>query len=235
MIMRTAVPDIFDEVEEDLRAEQMRRLLRRYGGLAVAAVLLVVAGVAGWQAWTWYDGRRAAGVAERYAAALKAAEGRPGPGRQAAVPLFAAIAGDDMPAGYRTLARLQQAALLAQAGDLAGAGALWDQVSRDSDADRLLRDLAGLQWAEHHLDTGDPAELTARLAPVAAADNPFHGLAQEAQALLELRQGRTGAARDTLKLLTHDTMAPEGVRQRAESLLSQLGAAAEPTAKGSGS
>ena len=222
--MRIAVPDIFDEVQEDLRAEQMRNLLRRYGGLAVAAVVLLVACVGGWEAWKWYDGRRVGRIAASYAAAAQIADGHPGPGRQDAVPLFAAIASDSSEA-YRTLARMREAALLAEANNLPGANKLWTQVQDDSAADPLLRDVAGLQWAERNLQAGDPAQVAARLQPLARPDNPFHGLAQEAQALLALRQGREGAARDTLTQLTHDDLAPDGVRQRAGSLLAQLGTA----------
>ncbi len=222
--MRIAVPDIFDEVEDDLRAEQMRTLFVRYGGLLVVAAILLVAAVGGWEAWKWYEARRAARSADSFVAAMKIADGRPGPARQAAVPLFAAIARNpDTNEGYRTLARLRQAGLLADSGDLAGASALWTQVQDDGSADRLLRSVAGLQWAEHNLDAGDPAQLAARLQPLAAPDNPFHGLAEEAQALLALRQGRVAAARDTLTQLSHDDSVPDGVRQRAGSLLAQLG------------
>ncbi len=228
--MRIAVPDIFDEVAEDLRAEQMRNLFKRYGGLLIAAVILLIAGAGAWQAWKWYDGRRIARTAESYMAALKIAEGHPGPGRQAAVPMFAAIARTGASEGYRALARLREAALLAEAGNLSGASALWAKVRDDSGADRLLRDVAGLQWAEHQLDFGDPAQVATRLQPLASPDNPFHGLAEEAQALLAIRQGRTDAGRDMLKQLSHDETAPEGVRQRASSLLSQLGQPAPPPA-----
>ena len=36
------MPDIFDEVAEEVRAERLRRLLSRYAGLIVEVVLLVV-------------------------------------------------------------------------------------------------------------------------------------------------------------------------------------------------
>ena len=38
------VVDIFDEVEEDLRAERAQQLLKRYGGLIVAVLVVIVAG-----------------------------------------------------------------------------------------------------------------------------------------------------------------------------------------------
>jgi hypothetical protein len=80
-----------------------------------------------------------------------------------------------------------------------------------------------LQSALHQIDKGDPAAVAAQLQPLAAPDNPWHALAEEAQALLDLRQGRTDAARDTLKRLTQDITAPDGVRARANGLLARLG------------
>ncbi len=228
------MPDIFDEVDEDLRAERLRRWTRRFGPLVIAAAVAVVVGVGGWEAWKWFDQRGATATATRYLAAQKIADARPGPGRQAAVPLFAAIAANGSHQ-YPTLARLRQAALLADAGDLKGASALWDAVATDNGADKLLRDLADLEWSEHNLDSADPVQLGARLQRLAAPDNAWHGLAQEAEALLALRQGKPDAARLTLKQLTQDDAVPEGVRRRAQGLLAQLGPAADAKAVKGGS
>jgi hypothetical protein len=48
-------------------------------------------------------------------------------------------------------------------------------------------------------------------------------LAEEGQAMLALRQGQTDTARTTLKKLSADPSAPDGVRGRAGGLLQQLG------------
>lgn len=217
------MPDIFDEVDEDLRAERARKALQRYGGLVLLAALLVVAGAAGWQAWKAHAAKESARVSQVFLAALDGAAGPPGDGRKAATLELDEVArtGD---AGYRTLARLRAAALAADGGDIAGADALWAQVANDSSADRTLRDAAVLQSVLHQIDSGDPVALRARLAPLAKPDNPWHALAEEAQALLDLGQGRTEAARDTLKRLGQDVTAPEGVRARANGLLQRLGA-----------
>jgi hypothetical protein len=216
-----AVPDIFDEVQEDLRAERARGLLKRFGGLFIVALLLVLAGVGGWQLWQQYKSRNAQREAGLYLAAQTLADG-PQTGRAGALPQFATIATEAGP-GYRTLARLRAAALKADAGDAAGAAALWNEVSADTQADPLLRDLASLQWALHQVDAGDPAAISARLQPLSLPANPWHALAQEAQALLALRQGQTDAARSLLKSLSADTTAPDGVRARAGGLLQRLG------------
>jgi len=143
-------------------------------------------------------------------------------GRDAAAQRFAALAGTS-PAGYRSLARLRQAALLAGAGQLAQAQAVWDQISTDPDADPLIRQLASLLWVQRSLDSADPAALRTRLVSLTGGDDPFAPLALEAQALLELRQGQTDAARTLLRRLTGDPATPTGVRGRDGAMLSHLG------------
>ncbi|MEJ1979354.1 MAG: hypothetical protein WDN49_27910 [Acetobacteraceae bacterium] len=69
----------------------------------------------------------------------------PSPTRLAIADAFAKVAAS-APEGYRTLARLREAALRADAGDLNAALALWAQVADDSSANQMLRDLATLLW-----------------------------------------------------------------------------------------
>jgi hypothetical protein len=214
------VSDIFDEVEEDLRAERARKFWQRWGGVALGVVLLGVAGSGGWQAWRWYEQRQAAAAAETYLALHRAAE-QPGGNLANIGNGFAALARES-PSGYRTLARLRAAALKAETGDAVGALALWNEVASDGEADPLYRDLATLLGVSHALDSGDPAQLAARLAPLTAEGNPWRASAREAQALLAIRRGQTEEARRILEALVADAGAPQGVRERAQRIAAGL-------------
>jgi hypothetical protein len=216
------VSDIFDEVEEELRAERAKKLLQRYGSVIVGVAVLIVAAVAGFQAWRWYEARERARVATLYIAAMQQADAQAAAEHQAALAGLAKVSAEGM-AGYTTLARLRAAALKADAGDKPGALRLWDDVANDASADPLLRDLANLEWAMHEVDAGDPTQVAARLKPLADPNNPWRALAQEQQALLALRQGQTQVAHDALKKLADDVTAPQGVRGRAGGLLAKLG------------
>jgi hypothetical protein len=216
------VSDIFDEVEEELRAERAKKLLQRYGSLIIGAAVAIVALVAGFQAWRWYEARERARVAEIYIAAMHQADAQASADHQAALAGLAKVTGEGMP-GYTTLARLRAAALKANAGDKDGALRLWDDVAKDASADPLLRDLANLEWGMHQIDTGDPAQVTARLKPLTDPNNAWHAMAEEQLALLALRQGQTQTAHDALKKLANDVTAPQGVRGRAGGLLAKLG------------
>lgn len=217
--------DIFDEVDEELRAEKAEQLFKRYSGVFVAAALVVVLAAAGWQGWQWWQGRQDAAAASAYVTAASAAD-RPSTldtaGRDGLAAAFSALAAG-APDGYRTLARLRDAALKADAGDLPAAASLWDQVAGDAAVDPLVRDLATLMWAQRQIDQGDPARLEARLKPLIEPGNAWRALAGEQLALLALRQGRIAEAQDALRKLSGDSTAPAGVRSRATALLSRFG------------
>ncbi len=221
------VVDIFDEVEEDLRAERAQQMLKRYGGLIVAVLIAIVAAAAGWQGWRWYEARKDATAAVEYLtamnlAAASTAAGTSAAGRTAAIAAFADVS-TSAPDGYATLARLQEAALKADSGDVQGGATLWDQVASDQSADPLLRDLAVLLWAQHLLDKAEPGVLQARLKPLAEPGSPWHSLAQEQLALLDLRLGKRDEAKTALTHLAQDAGAPNGVRARAAALVGRLG------------
>jgi hypothetical protein len=224
--IRNDVVDIFDEVDEELRAERAQQWLRRNGWMIVAAALLIVAGAGGWQAWRWWETKQDLAAAENFLGALRAAEAvaptslpeaRVGAAR--GLEQVAASA----PAGYRTLARLRAAALRAASGDRAGALGLLDAVAADGGADPVLRDYASLLWVQYQVDDGDAARLRARLAPLSGPENAWHALAREAEAMIALRLGLGEEARKILGPLAADATAPEGVRRRASLLLAQPG------------
>lgn len=210
---RIRVVDIFDEVEEDLRAERAAKLLKKYAGVLVAMAVAVVAAAAGWQFWTRYQHQQDTSAAGRFVSAQDGG---------AALPVLEQLAATG-PEGYKTLARLRAATLKANAGDLPGAMSLWNAVASDSAADPLLRDFASLMATARELDHGDPAQLEARLKPLAEPTNAWSSLAREQLAMLDLRQGRTEAARKALQALSIDIDAPSGLRARASALLTGLG------------
>ncbi len=219
------VVDIFDEVSDDLRAEKAARLARRYGMAALGAAALVVLAVAAQQGWAWWQGQQNDKAATAYLALSQqvqdAGTAITNPQRiklAQAEQSFAATA----PQGYRSLAALQAASLYAAAGEGPQALAAWDAVARDVNADPLLRDAANLLWVQHALGTLPDAAVAARLQPLTVETNPYHGLAQETQAVMLMEQGKTDLAKAVLLQLASDSSAPSGVRNRANGLLAKL-------------
>ncbi|HKT20002.1 MAG TPA: tetratricopeptide repeat protein [Stellaceae bacterium] len=210
--------DIFREIDEELRRENIRQLWSRFGkyiiGLAVLAVV-ATAGVMGWRQYQLHQ-RQAQGV--NYVAALELA--RQGKNAEAGA-AFAQLA-KSASGGLAALAQLEAGAAKVQAGDTAGAIAAYDQLAADGSADPVFRDIATLLAARYSLDKGDPHAVIAQLEPLTNASNPWHGLAIELRAVAELKAGDTAKARADFEALTKDSTAPSGVRQRALEMQAAL-------------
>lgn len=214
-----SLTDIFTEVEEDLRRERAKRLWDRYGWLVTALLLVAVAGTGGYQGWRWYEAREAAQASTRYLAALRAAEEQRA---DVALEGFAGLTRAS-PAGYRLLARLQEAAIRAREGQVETAISLWEQLARDSTVPEPYRDLAVLLAVMHQIDSGEPAALAERLSPLDRPDGTFRFSARELQALLAERQQDRTRAVTILRNLADAADAPMALRNRAVEALTSLG------------
>jgi hypothetical protein len=211
------------EVDEELQRERLAVLWKRYGGLVIGLALLAVIGTAakvGWDQW-----RRQAEAAE--AAEFAAAEQALAASRPAdAAAAFAALAVEGE-TGYAALARLKEAEAKLALKDEAGAAAALDALGAAGRDDPILRDLGTLLAASRELDEGDPAALRARLEPIAAAGAPWRDHARELLAVLAIRTGDLGTARNLLSELSSGATVPQSLRQRAQELLQAIGGAPE--------
>ncbi len=211
--------EFIQEVEEDLKRDRQLELWRKYGKYAVGLALLAVITASAVVGWGNYQQTQRYEQGLKYAAALDlAAADKTG----AAMTAFAALAAE-AGAGYAELARLQEAALLAKAGDGAGAAAVYEHLIADSGANRIFRDLALILLALTTADNADPQALTGRLAPLTVEDNPWRHSALEVTALLHLRGRDEARAREIFTTLADDTTAPRNMRARASEMLASLG------------
>jgi hypothetical protein len=211
------VADIFKEVDEDLRRDQAAKVWKKYGAYVIGAAVALVLATAGFQAWQWWDVKQRSERSASYAAAV----GLLGRGQtEAAIDAFDGLAKID--GSYGTLAAFNQARLLAEAGDAAAAIEIWERVAASTSAGPAFQGAATLLSVMHQSDSGDPAALEARLRPLAAEDSGFRAIALELTAVLALRQGDRGRAREIYAQLADDRTAPVGLRARASQMLAAL-------------
>jgi hypothetical protein len=209
------VSDIFDEVDEEVRREQFKRLWERYGILFIALAVLIVAAVAGWRGYQYWQDKKAAETGAKFtAAALLAEQGKHDEAEKA----FARVAGEGA-AGYRVLARLREAAELT-ARDPKAAVAAYDDIAASSSTSQPLKDFAAVRAAMLIVDSAPLADITRRLEPIAAAGAPFRHSARELLAFASWKAGDTTAMRKWTTLIRGDQETPQGVRQRVEVLIS---------------
>src|SRR4029077_5406055 len=132
------VSDIFREIDEELRRDNLLKLWQRYGKyvIAVAVLALVIAG--GIVAWREHQASERRAQGQRYSNALTLArDGKDGE----AAKVFAVLAREG--GGYSLLAAFEEAELLAKSGDKKAAIAAYDRLAA-SGIDPEFRDLAVL-------------------------------------------------------------------------------------------
>jgi hypothetical protein len=208
------VSDIFREVDEEVRREQLKKLWDRYGNYAVAAAVLLVAGIAAWRGYVWWDEKKAAETGAAFEVASSLAEaGKRGEAEAA----FAKIAADGT-SGYRQLARLRKAAELAQTEPKAAIAA-YDRIAADGSVGPILRDLAALRAGALLIDAGAFDEARRRLEPLAAEDRTFRHTAREFLVLAAWRAGDAAAAKRWSDMMMTDTQTPAATRSRVEMLM----------------
>ncbi|HSV22302.1 MAG TPA: tetratricopeptide repeat protein [Xanthobacteraceae bacterium] len=215
--------DIFTEVDEEVRREQLKKLWERYGNYAVAAAFLVVAAVAAWRGYDYWQTRRAAEAGAAYdAAARLAEEGNHGEAEAA----FAKLVTEGT-AGYRLLARLREAAEISER-DPKAAVAAYDQIAGETTGQPLISELAAVRAAFLLVDTAKLDEMTQRLEPLAGPSGVFRHTARELLALAAWRNHDTAAMRRWTVAAKNDPEAPSGVRSRMDVLASLLPEAGKP-------
>ncbi|BAK83054.1 hypothetical protein GLX_06420 [Komagataeibacter medellinensis NBRC 3288] len=224
--------DIFTEVDEEIRAERIRALARRYLVVAGVVVAGICIGAGGWQYSVSRAHKADAAVSAAYFTAMADAARAPDAADSGVAPLttrqkagLAELQALDTKARppLRILARMERAALLAGSGDVPAALALWEGVAQEKTVDPIIAALASLLWVQHQIDSGNPATLRSRLAVLDGAGQPWRGQAIEAEALLDLRTGNTADARARFTRLAMDMTVNDGVRNRAEAMLQTMG------------
>jgi hypothetical protein len=211
------VSDIFREVDEEVRREQLQKLWDRYQYLIIAGAVLIVLAVAAWRGYEWWATKKAMEAGNAFEEAIVLSEA----GKHAeAENAFGKVAADST-AGYRNLARIRQAAELAQT-DPNSAIAAYEAIAADRSVPTVLRDLGGLRAGALLIDQGHPAEAAKRLEPLAAADRPFRHTAREMLALAAWRSGNAAEAKRWFDLIATDAQTPPATRSRVEMLMALL-------------
>jgi hypothetical protein len=211
------VSELFDEVDEEVRRDQLKRLWDRYSIYIIAAAILIIAAVGGWRGYQYLEAKKAAEAGAAFDAALDLSEQSKHDEAAAAFDKLAATA----PAGYRMLARLRAAAELATRDPQAGAK-MYDDIAADRSIGTEQQDLARIRAAGLLLDTESYPNMLQRLEAASKPDATFRHTARELLALSAWRANDTTAARQWLDMIAGDGETPSAMRSRAEALQALL-------------
>lgn len=203
---------IFREVDEEVRTEEYKKLWDRYGKYLTALAILVIAGVAAFQGWKYYQTKQAEDAGAIYFDAVrKAADGK----SDDALAAFAAVTHP----GFAQLAKLQEANLIAAKGDAAKAVAAYDAFAADAANDQALADLARIRAGYLLIDTNTPDQMLPRLGQFDKDGAVWRNEAREIFGLAAYRIKDMVMADRYMHAIFTDAQAPAAMRQRAQIMI----------------
>ncbi|XIA62559.1 tetratricopeptide repeat protein [Bradyrhizobium sp. TZ2] len=209
--------ELFDEIDEDVRRDQLKKLWEKYSILIIAGAILIIASVGGWRGYQYLEAKRAAEAGAAFDKAVELSEANKHAEAEAAFADLAAKA----PFGYRVLARLRMAAEVATR-DSQAAAKLFDEIAADSSVGVAERDLARIRAAQLLLESASYPNMKERLEASTAAGATFRHTARELLALSAWRANDASATRQWLDLIANDGQTPPSLRSRAEALQALL-------------
>jgi hypothetical protein len=204
--------DIFDEIDEDLKRDQMQVLWARYGKLVMAVVAAVILLVAARQGYTAWQSNQSEASATAYEQALKSDD------------IISALEAQhgQLTDGYAMLAQFQIAAAQAATNDFEAAEASYMGIAAEPSVDPLYQQAATLLSVMVAPQDADLGLLRARLADLETDAGPWQAMALETGAGLALRSGDRDAAMSKYKRLVKMVDIPAGMQQRADRMTAIL-------------
>jgi hypothetical protein len=200
------------EVDEEVRQEEYKKLWDRYGSLFTGAALLLVLGVGGFEGYKYWQRQQSEQASVVYLdAARKAREGK----LDDALGALAAVKHD----GFGQLAKLSEAAVLAQKGETAKAIDLYQSIAAAPGTEPQLADVAAIRAGYLRIDTATPDELLTTLGKYDKDGQPWRHAAREIFGLSAFRVKDFTMADRYMNALFADPETPDAMRQRAQVMI----------------
>ncbi len=208
-----------DEVTEEVRRDKLFALIRKFGWIGIALVLLIVGGAA----WVEWQKARARSAAESFGDAVLAALDSDDPAARVAALDGVVPAGPGDAAVRRAVTGLLAADEALKAGDRAGALTRLEALAAAPDLPADYRQLARLKAVVLAGPSMEPAERDAALAELAQPGAPFRALAMEQQAVALMADGKAEEAIALARQVLQEPDATPGLQRRVTQLIVALG------------
>jgi hypothetical protein len=211
------VSELFDEVDEEVRREQFKKLWDKYSLYIIAVAILIVAAVGGWRGYQYLEAKKAAEAGDAFNKAVELSEQNKHSEAETAFSNLVAKG----PYGYRLLSRFRLAAEV-EKRDPKAAVQMFDELAADRSIGAEQQELARIRAGGILVDTAGYADMKQRLEADTAPNATFHHVARELLAQSAVRANDSSAARQWLDMMSADADTPPSVRSRAEALQALL-------------
>ena len=200
------------EVDEEVRQDEYKKLWDRYGTLITGAIVLVVGAVGAYEGYKYYNKSQSEAASVVYMEAVKKAQDGK---HEDALAALAAV----KHVGFGQLAKLREAAVLGEKGDIDKAVATYDTLAANSGTEPALADLARIRAGYLLVDKATPDELLTKLGKFDRDDSAWRFAAREIFGLSAFRIKDFVMADRYMNAIYADPEAPTALKQRAQVMI----------------
>jgi hypothetical protein len=205
-----------DEVTEEVKRDKLFGMVRRYGWIAVLAVILTVGGAAYNEVRKSQEQQAAQASGDAILAAFEGGESGDGTETLASTKTESAQA--------QVVADLLLGAEQLGKDDAAAAGETFEAIAQSGgDTPAIYRDIAAFKAILAQAEDMPLADRRAALEALSNPGAPLALLAQEQLALADIEEGQPEAAIERLNSVIEDASVTTGLRRRATQLIVALG------------
>lgn len=217
------------EVNEELRSDQMKGAVRRFGRYIIAVAVLIVLGTIGKVAYEYWDNNQSSGAGDQFLAAMKLADENKSDEALAALDKLE----KEGHGAYPVLARMRAATVQSQKGDNAGAIASFQTIAKDKSVPAAVQDAAKIRAGWLLIENGTYEQVSAAVEEMAVPGNAFRHSSREALGLAAYKAGNMTQARQWFQSIVDDADSPRNVANRAHMMLDLINASGKaPAAQG---
>ena len=210
--------DMMMEVDDALRAQQLKALWDRFGqwliGLALVVVIATAVGV------TWHNHQTKI-LSEQSSTLLSILQNE---AENAKTPQELTALSKKANLPLKAVVELYRAQKFEQAKDLSAAQKLYGQLARQAKTPQILQDVARLHFVRLGLVQYDkPEKLLAMINPLTKENSNFRASALDMKATILVLQNKSGEANKIYAQLASDETAPTSLRNRAKAMMQDEG------------
>ncbi|MXO57414.1 hypothetical protein GRI36_11050 [Altererythrobacter gangjinensis] len=208
------------EVDEAVRQDEMSEFMANYGKPLLA---VIVAGLAALAFYLFYWVPSREGPLEEQSETLTRALDQIDAGNLDSGTSMLAPLADDGIGGGKAAALMLQGGIALQQGKADEAAKIFAAIQADDDAPQAMRDLAAIREIAATYDSLKPADIIARLKPMAVPGNAYFGSAGEMVAMAYLEQGKRKESGTLFAEIAKNDDVPDSLRGRARDMAGLLG------------
>ena len=210
------MPDLFDEIKDDIKQEQYAKLWQDVGNYVIGAavgVVLITAGAVGWSSYKKSELESRGN--DLYHAYVDESNGE----ADSSLKKYSELESKNEN-GFSAMARLRKASVLLKEGKPDEAVKIYNQLSKDKKSPVEVREFAEILYL-YNSGVNDE-EFLSRIKSVAGSEGAFQHSAKELLAFSEINLGNVEGARGIFEWLISDNLTPMKMKERSSEMVGAI-------------